>query len=105
MADVKALQRKHFNELYSAFYAFYQGELLKNPEPHEKVRMQLTTHFFDDLELLKLVRPVFESGVSNLEEKRAAARAAYFDALTIHNRTAGLKWESVAEKDLQKGNF
>lgn len=97
--DKRTTRQKHFDEMYAAFFAYYQAALLKEPPPHEKVRLQLTTVFFDDLDLLKTLRPIFESGVSNVDEKRAAARAAYLDAITIHNRTAGLAWQPVKESE------
>lgn len=82
--DKRTLQQKHFDEMYAAFYAFYQAELRDMSAPHEKVRLMLTTHFFDDIELKKLVDPIFAKYSTNVEEKRAVARAAYFDALLVH---------------------
>lgn len=103
--DKRSLQERHFDKLYDVFFRFYQAEISKADAPYKKVRLQLTTVFFDDLALLKLVQPVFQEYGTNVEEKRAVARAAYFDALTIHNRTAGMKFETASEKDIQKGNF
>src|SRR5581483_4709378 len=97
--DNRTLQQRHFDELYAAFLVFYQDALRKDPPPHEKVRLMLTTMFFDDLALRKLVDPVFSKYTTNVEEKRAIARAAYFDALTIHNRTAGLQFVTASEKE------
>jgi len=103
--DKRTLQEKHFDKLYSVFFSFYQAEISKADSPYKKVRLQLTTVFFDDLALLKLVQPVFQEYGTNVEEKRAVARAAYYDAITIHNATAGMKFETVSEKDIHKGNF
>jgi hypothetical protein len=67
--DKRTTREKHFDALYDAFKAFYTEALKVAKAPHEKARLEMTTVFFDDLELLKHVRPVFEAGVSNVEER------------------------------------
>jgi len=77
-------QQAHFDELYAAFHTFYQEALKTADAPNAKVRLQLTTVFFDDLALLKAVGPVFARFATTVEDKRAVARAAYYDALLTH---------------------
>jgi hypothetical protein len=98
--DKRTAQQKHFDELYAVFFTFYQEALRNDPPPHEKVRLLLTAQFFDDVALQKIVTPIFSAFPSNLEDKRACARAAYFDALSLHNRTANMTFETVSEKEI-----
>lgn len=97
--DNRTQQQKHFDEVYAVFFSFYQEALRNDPPPHEKVKLLLTTRFFDDVKLQKVLHPMFARFTTTVDEKRAIARAAYYDALTIHNRLAGVSFVSVSEKE------
>jgi hypothetical protein len=75
-----------FKNLYHGFYGFYVKELARDSSPFSKYQLQLSTHFFDMyLELTRIVYPLFEQIISNVDEKRAVARAALYDALVAHS--------------------
>lgn len=97
--DKRTTQQKHFDEVYEIFFSFYQEKLRGNPPPHERVRLLLTTSFFDDVKLQKEIHPVFARYTTTVAEKQAVARMAFYDALTIHNATAGMNFVSVPEKE------
>lgn len=73
----------HFEELYGIFYDHFVAELKKDHSVFNKYRIQLTAWFFDKVE--EKLRKV--AGVSNVDEKRAVARAALYDALLEHQLT------------------
>lgn len=98
--DKRTSQQKHFDEIYAVFHEFYQEKLVNNLAPHEQVRLMLTTRFFDDLELQKrLAKTTFSTFPSTPADKQAVALTAYFDVITIHNRTAGMNFVTVSEKE------
>lgn len=102
--DKRTAQQKHFDEIYEVFYAFYQEKLATDLPPYERVRLMLTTRFFDDLELQRrLAKTSFSAFPSTPADKQAVAQTAYFDAITIHNRLAGMTFHSVADKDVCTG--
>jgi hypothetical protein len=72
------------------FYAYYQEALRTAQAPHERVRLLLTTQFFDEISLQKIIHPIFAKYTTTVAEKQAIARMAFYDALTIHNRLAGM---------------
>lgn len=97
--DKRTTQERHFDEVYGIFYAFYQEKLRTVKAPHERVRLLLSTNFFDDVALQKSIHPVFARYTTTVAEKQAIARMAFYDALTIHNATAGMNFVSVSEKE------
>lgn len=98
--DKRTQHQKHFDEIYAVFHDFYQEKMRDDAAPHERVRLMLTTRFFDDLELQKrLAKTSFGSYPSTPADKQAVALTAYYDVLTIHNRTAGMQFVTVSEKD------
>lgn len=102
--DKRTAHQKHFDAIYAVFHQFYQEKLRADLPPHERIRLMLTTQFFDDLELQRaLAATDFGSYPSTPADKRAIALTAYFDVITVHNRLAGLKFETVSEKDIAKG--
>lgn len=99
--DKRTGTQRHFDDIYAVFHDFYQEKLRNNLPPHEMVRLMLTTRFFDDLELQKrLAKTSFGSYPSTPADKQAVALTAYFDVLTIHNRTAGMSFVTVSEKEI-----
>ena len=101
--DKRSTREKHFDDVYAVFFAFYQEKLRGTPAPHERVRLLLTTSFFDDVALQKAVHPVFSTYTTTVAEKQAIARMAFYDALTIHNATAGMKFVTVSNADIATG--
>lgn len=98
--DKRTSHQKYFDSIYKVFYEFYQEKLVANLPPHERVRLMLTTRFFDDLELQRrLAATDFGGYPSTPADKQAIALTAYYDVITIHNRTVGLNFVSVSEKD------
>lgn len=98
--DKRSQHQKHFDEIYAVFHQFYEEKLASNLPPHERVRLMLTTRFFDDLELQKrLAKTSFGSYPSTPADKQAIALTAYYDAVTVHNRTAGMEFVTVSEKE------
>lgn len=93
--DKRTMQEKHFDEVYAIFFAFYQDKLRTATVPHQRVRLLLTTQFFDDVKLQQQIHPVFAKFTTTVAEKQSIARMAFYDALTIHNRTVGLVWEDA----------
>lgn len=102
--DKRTQQQIHFDEVYDVFYKFYSEKLAGDLPAHERVRLMLTTRFFDDLELqARLNKTSFGKFPSTVNDKQAVASVAYMDALMIHNRTAGLKFETVDNAEIAKG--
>lgn len=98
--DKRTSHQKHFDAVYAVFHKFYSDKLSANLPPHERVRLMLTTRFFDDLELQKaLAKTDFGSYPSTPADKQAIALTAYYDVITTHNRTAGMNFVSVSEKE------
>lgn len=75
---------KQFEQLHEAFYTYFSGKLAKDDSRYAKYRLQLLTVFWEELELTRVVYPLFESFSCTLAEKQAVARAALYDALVAH---------------------
>lgn len=73
-----------FEKLYEAFYGYFVAKLSQDDSKYAKYHVQMQARFVDDLELQKVVLPVYAEFSSNVEEKRAVAQAALYDALVAH---------------------
>lgn len=73
-----------FEKLYTAFYEYFVEKLSKDDSKYAKYHVQMQARFVDDLDLQKVVLPVYAEFSSNVEEKRAVAQAALYDALVAH---------------------
>lgn len=73
-----------FEKLYDAFYGYFVEKLSKDDSKYAKYSIQMQSRFVDDLDLQKVVLPVYAEFSSNVEEKRAVAQAALYDALVAH---------------------
>ena len=73
-----------FEKLYDAFYGYVVAKLSKDDSKYAKYHVQMQARFVDDLDLQKVVLPVYAEFSSNVEEKRAVAQAALYDALVAH---------------------
>ena len=73
-----------FEKLYDAFYGYFVTKLSKDDSKYAKYHIQMQARFVDDLDLQKVVLPVYAEFSSNVEEKRAVAQAALYDALVAH---------------------
>lgn len=77
-------RKEHFNRLFDGFYSYFVDQIRKDDSKFTMYRMQLLAQHFDDLELQKIVFPLFKEGVSTVEEKQAVARAALYKALVVY---------------------
>ncbi len=73
-----------FEKLYDAFYLYFVTKLRRDDSKYAKYHVQMQARFVDDLDLQKVVLPVYAEFSSNVEEKRAVAQAALYDALVAH---------------------
>lgn len=72
-------------DAYKAFYDFYVLELKRDDSRYSKYRLQLSTVYFETyLEQTKTTYPALQATTCNLDEKKAIARAALYDALVTH---------------------
>lgn len=88
VATKQTIREQGIESMYQAFFDYYAEELKKNTSKFNKFRLHLTTMFFDDLELIKRLKPHFDSVPTNVAEKQAVAKAAYWEALLRHALTA-----------------
>ena len=75
---------RQFEQLHDAFYTYFTNKLQKDDSKYAKYRLQLLTVYWEELDLTRVVYPLFESFSCTLAEKQAVARAALYDALVAH---------------------
>ena len=96
-------RRTHFEKLYNAFLKYFGERLKADGSDFTKYKLQLEAEFFDNLELQKVVFPLFSENASTINEKRACARAALWDALVLHkfsdymSQAEKAVWDSLKE--------
>lgn len=94
--ELATSRKASFESLYDAFFAYFQSHLRADSTKFAKYRLQLLTVYWEDVELTRIVYPIFETMSCTLAEKQAVARAALYDALVAHSFSGHLASTSAA---------
>lgn len=82
--EIASKRVEYFKRMYDVFYSYFVKKLSQDDGAYTKFDLQRQANVFSDLDLYTVVTPVFQSGASTADEKKAVARAALYDALVAH---------------------